>query len=405
MSLRLLSISSLYSGYLSSFYSMNANIRTKSYKEHLSLILEDSVDFGASYVKTFNKLGLLAECIIANDKHLQNKWYKENCKGIAKKKDLLFHQVASFMPDILWIEDLRFVDKDWIENVRHTIGSIRVIIANFSAPYNSRVIEKLRAMDFVIACTPGLKSEFEGNGIRTYLVYHGFDTDLLEKIKVSNDLVHEGIVFTGSLFAGAGYHNSRIELLDSILCSGINISLYLNLEKNYKIFAKNFLHFINELIRKTGFEKTKKYFSILEYGNSHAKKCPLSLVRANKGPIYGLDMYSLLAGSKIVLNSHGEVAGNYAGNMRLFETTGLGSCLLTDAKSNLKDLFDTEKEIVIYKNPQDCIEKIKWLLNHEEERSRIAEAGHQKTLTIHTVYARCKQIESIITKEFSDSKH
>ena len=38
--------------------------------------------------------------------------------------------------------------------------------------------------------------------------------------------------------------------------------------------------------------------------------------------VFGLDMYKLISKSKIILNIHGEIAGDYAGNVRLFEATG-----------------------------------------------------------------------------------
>jgi spore maturation protein CgeB len=99
------------------------------------------------------------------------------------------------------------------------------------------------------------------------------------------------------------------------------------------------------------------------------------------------------------LNMHVGVAGDYAGNMRIFEVTGVGSCLLTDNKKNIGELFETDKEILVYNSTEDCLEKIKWLSDHEEERKKIADEGHWKTLKYHTVENRCKQIHEIISKE------
>jgi len=89
--------------------------------------------------------------------------------------------------------------------------------------------------------------------------------------------------------------------------------------------------------------------------------------------------------------------------MRMFEVTGVGSCLLTDNKKNMNDLFIPGVEVVTYDNPDDCIEKAKWLLNHEEERKKIAFAGHQRTLKFHTVENRCRTIIEIIENELSNS--
>ncbi len=50
-------------------------------------------------------------------------------------------------------------------------------------------------------------------------------------------------------------------------------------------------------------------------------------------------MYQVLRRSRITLNSHIDLAGREAGNMRLFEATGVGAFLLTDFKDNLHTLF------------------------------------------------------------------
>jgi len=90
--------------------------------------------------------------------------------------------------------------------------------------------------------------------------------------------------------------------------------------------------------------------------------------------------------------------------MRLFETTGLGSCLLTDNKRNLNELFDTNTEIVVYDNIEDCVAKVRWLIEHEEERKQIAHSGQQRTLKCHSIEARCKSIIEIVKKELKTKK-
>jgi len=85
--------------------------------------------------------------------------------------------------------------------------------------------------------------------------------------------------------------------------------------------------------------------------------------------------------------------------MRMFEVTGVGSCLLTDNKKNMNELFDVDSEVVAYDNPDDCVAKVKWLLDHEEERKKIALAGQQKTLKYHSVENRCRSVVEIIQSE------
>ena len=96
----------------------------------------------------------------------------------------------------------------------------------------------------------------------------------------------------------------------------------------------------------------------------------------------GSDYYRLLAESKLVLNLH-RVEDADIGNVRCYEVTGLGSCLVTDRGRELKEFFDIENDIVTFETPEECVEKVKYLLKHPEEIERIARNGQLKTLSHH----------------------
>jgi spore maturation protein CgeB len=170
------------------------------------------------------------------------------------------------------------------------------------------------------------------------------------------------------------------------------------------LLAKRLLRLIYLLLKFSGISKPEQFINVLNYGKVPLRNYPEVIIKNKKDAQFGLDMYRLLKSSKIVLNNHGEIAGGYAGNMRMFEATGVGSCLLTDNKDNLGDLFDVGCEIMVYDSPEDCAEKIQWLLEHEEERERIALAGQQKTLNFHTVQNRCRQIIDIIKSEINPTQ-
>lgn len=98
----------------------------------------------------------------------------------------------------------------------------------------------------------------------------------------------------------------------------------------------------------------------------------------------------------MTINRHSLPAKGYADNMRLFQATGVGSCLITDAAANMSDLFVDGQEIVTYDSLNDCLEKIRYLLDHEAEREKIAKAGQKRTLKCHTTFHRCLQIHEIL---------
>jgi spore maturation protein CgeB len=402
MGFNLLTISSMYPGYLEMFYNKYPHIMDSAFTEHYDALLADSTEFAASYTKTFCKLGINATAIISNDDLLQNKWRLQYGVRNTDHKSLIYQQILIYNPDILWIEDLRYIDLKLLHDIKQKIKSIKLIIAYHCSPWNTKNLKKLRAFDLVITCTPGLRQQFENAGLVSYLVYHGFDKDLLPGINDKSSHILHKVIFSGSLFPGEGYHNQRIDLIDHILRNGVALSLFVNVEKKYKILAKKIIYFINKFLKSFNIENPGLIFQILEYGKFPVRSYPESILKVRQKPEYGKEMYRLLQNSEIVLNNHGDVAGNYAGNMRLFEATGLGSCLLTDNKSNLNDLFDVNTEIVVYNDADECIEKIQWLLENEDERKKIAVAGQQKTLKSHTVEERCKLIIEIIQKELQN---
>jgi spore maturation protein CgeB len=85
--------------------------------------------------------------------------------------------------------------------------------------------------------------------------------------------------------------------------------------------------------------------------------------------------------------------------MRLFEATGVGTCLITDWKKNLQQLFEPDKEIVVYESAEEMVEKTKWLLNHPREREEIASAGKERTMKDHTYARRAEQLNLYIMEK------
>ena len=84
--------------------------------------------------------------------------------------------------------------------------------------------------------------------------------------------------------------------------------------------------------------------------------------------------------------------------MRMFQATGVGTCLLTDTGRNMADLFEEDHEVVTYSSIEECIEKVNYLLEHDDVRRQIATAGQKRTLRDHTVMNRCQQIDEILQK-------
>lgn len=370
-----------------------------SYSDHKKVLLEDTIEFVGAYQKNFKRSGIEADCIICNDSKLQDKWGRERGISTEKSQDILIDQVISYRPEVIIVENLSYVTPSVLEHFRKQVPELKIIAANHCSPFNAKVLEGLKGVDFVFTCTPGLKKNIEDLGKKSFLVYHGFDSDLLRKVKSLQGPPQNDFIFSGSLITGGDFHAKRIKLIERILKENIDIGLYTNLENNYRIRAKQSLYLLSKALSTIKMKSVADKFQILKYGKTWVDTYSGRLLRHKEPPLFGIDMLNLFRNSKIVLNYHIGVAGDFAGNMRMFEVTGVGSCLLTDNKKNMRDLFDTDTEVVVYDNEDDCVAKVKWLLDHEKERKSIGLSGQQKTLKYHTVENRCSQIIDIVNNE------
>ena len=95
-------------------------------------------------------------------------------------------------------------------------------------------------------------------------------------------------------------------------------------------------------------------------------------------------MYALLARSRVTLNDHIGIAGEFCRNMRLFEAAGMGAALLTDAKSNLGDYFDVGAEVLAYESAEQCLELITSCLADPGATGRIGSAGQARVIWDHS---------------------
>ena len=94
-------------------------------------------------------------------------------------------------------------------------------------------------------------------------------------------------------------------------------------------------------------------------------------------------MYNELFNSNLTLNIHTDVSNTFCGNYRMFEATGLRSCLITENRQNIKDLFEPDFEVVTYKSLDELKDKLKNLLSDKKLSKKISLEGQRKTLKHH----------------------
>ena len=83
---------------------------------------------------------------------------------------------------------------------------------------------------------------------------------------------------------------------------------------------------------------------------------------------------------------------------RDFEVPACGGFLLTQENPELNEYFEPGKEIAVYRDTDDLLEKIEYYLAHDEERERVRKAGYERFLKEHTMLSR---LEAIFAKVLS----
>ncbi len=78
--------------------------------------------------------------------------------------------------------------------------------------------------------------------------------------------------------------------------------------------------------------------------------------------------------------------------LRAFDIMGAGGFLLTNYQADFADCYTADEDYVYFESKNDLLNKINYYLNHEDERTEIAENGFQKTAAHHTYHHRVEEI-------------
>jgi hypothetical protein len=122
---------------------------------------------------------------------------------------------------------------------------------------------------------------------------------------------------------------------------------------------------------------------------------PHSLRQYYRGPALGERMLRITQAAKIVVNSHGNFM-RYGGNMRLFEACGVGAFQIVDDRPGVAAWFEIGTHLVTYRDPDHLREVVRYYLDHDDERARIAAAGQAHVYAQHTYDQRMARLMELV---------
>jgi spore maturation protein CgeB len=367
--LRVAIVDTHYPAFQKAFYAARPGLARAGYDDQLATLMAAWFGTADSYSHHLNALGHAARELIVDCHPLQRAWVREHGgKGlrgsvmsrmpapIGNRSRLLLHrrialaQIADFEPDVVYTQNLSFFARDELDRMRAQGRLVAGQIASPLPPW-----ELVEGFDFVATSFPHFVERIRARGVDSDYLKLAFD-ERLPQIVGEHEREHD-VVFVGAV--NPDVHPAGTALLERV-CAARPVTVF-------------------------------------GYG-ADALPSSSPILERYRGEAWGLDMYRALAKAKVAINRHIDVAEGHANNMRLYEATGMGAALITDAGSNLAELFGPGREVATYRDADELIARIDELLADDTMRTALAEAGHRRTLTEHTWGRRMAELADMLER-------
>jgi hypothetical protein len=84
------------------------------------------------------------------------------------------------------------------------------------------------------------------------------------------------------------------------------------------------------------------------------------------------------------------------GNQRLYHLPANGVMQISDCEPYLNRIFEVDREIVGYRSVDELIDKLRYYLDHEDERRQVARAGYRRTMAEYRFATVCRRAGDLI---------
>ncbi|MDB6138885.1 MAG: hypothetical protein JWO94_1957 [Verrucomicrobiaceae bacterium] len=359
--MKFLQIHTFYPSYLSRFYANRPSLIDGPPDAIEPEMLADGFGAGHMWASFLRKAGHETKLIIANDIIAQGKWAAQNLGKLSLKKKsewvrkIALEQVNRFDPEVLHLGDPVVFDMDFVRQLKKRP---RWVIGWRAAPTPDTV--NWSGMDLLLSHLDTCLRFGWKHGVRdARFLYPGFPR--LVAAEAGQAEPKHDVVFCGNWTAD---HAKRNNLIIKVVKAS---------------------------------KRKDKPFNLGLYLECHdPSMMPEAVRNLNQGSRWGMEMYRTLRSGRIAINAEIDMGRGNAGNMRLFEATGLGTFLLTENNPNLDRYFTPGKEVETFQKADDLIAKIDSYLADSSARERIAKAGQARCLTEHETGGRVKALEGML---------
>ena len=356
-------------------------VSSDSYADALDEALDIGFGTGGALSRNMRELGWDATITIPNSLTLQSLWARDHgarhpwgagwaygahlARLPAARNFLhrfphlhgtLLEQIRRIRPDIVYVQDINLLPPALSKQIRR---STDLLVGEIASPLPPKPF--LLAYDLIVSSLPSIVETARSWGIPSEFVPLGFD----ERFAVPGPASKRPIdaLFVGSF---SRLQPQTIPLLQAVAERVPGLRIYGPAEAGVMQKAGLHDHYV--------------------------------------GAAWGREMFELLGSSKLVVNRHGAIAGDFAVNMRMYETTGAGAALVTERKSNLAELFEPGTEVIAYSGIQDAAEQAAALLADPARLDQVAAAGQARTLGQHSYRHRAAQLSELLEKRLESAR-
>jgi len=379
-----LRISTVYPNFLKDFYN-NQYDKNENYEVLLEKFFSKNYSISNNLTKELTKLDYNCIEIIENANLIQKQWLKQYGK-VKSDESILLQQIKFYNPNIIFIGNANLANNILVEKIKKNTN-VKIIICFHCAPLTKKIINNLGNVDGIVTCTEGYKEIISKKiNDNVLLLRHAYNNKELNVKNVNRNI---DITFVGSIFIKKGLHSKRVSLIYKLMKNFNNVYVALNFSKYF------YLEFLINFTKSIFFFKIHRDFSFfykLIYIHFFCKKA-----------VFGDKMLDILKKTKILINTHIDDT-EYAGNMRLFEGTGMGCLVITDYKKNLDEIFNIKSEIEVFNSIDELISKCSYYLNNQGKLFAISKKGKLRTLLDHNYEKRIFILDRFI-KELQSEKN
>jgi spore maturation protein CgeB len=383
-------LDSIYPEHVEQVYKENPNLKNNSSEEQVEFIRWHAL---SSYVRWFEILenrGFETCTFNSNLNSVNFTWAKENNYKNCSNNNIWrigIEKIKRFNPDMIFVfTPSTYIENNFLTELVESLNTKPKLVAWYGANCGSEKI--FRYFSLTLSNSKQLVQSLREKEINSEYLQHSFDPIILDNIQSPKKKINK-TVFFGNLDYSSDDFQPRTELLQEIASKTKSIDIYGALKKPTltERFKNKYLDTRHEFSKSvSNFIPLQKlqYWSDKNNLPTRSLSIKANFARRVKAPLYGKEMLQKLSKYKIALNYHNAHTGNYACNMRLFEATGLGCCLLTDNKSDLKDFFTPEKEVITYNNLDELEENINYLIKNPKICNEISKLGQKRCLQNHS---------------------